>query len=400
MNATHAGPIELRSSALDAAWIRGAVEIERVDGTLTPHRLPGWARRRVNDPFMVGTSAEAAGIRLAVRTAATVIEIDFDGTRMVENEQVDIQPGTWQLVEAGHVVETAQAASKGRYVFSFDAPTGLRIPAHTPSTVRFDTQATGGERDLEIWLPYTDAVRLRALRADAPVAASERPAQRPKWVHYGSSISHGYQATAPTGTWPAVAALSSDVELTSLAFAGGAMLDPFVARVIRDQPADLISIKVGINLVNSDVMRLRAFGPALQGFLDTIREGHPHTPIVLVSPIWCEPVETVSGPTIEIARNGGKWTVATGTAADVAAGKLSLHVIRREIAAVVAERSDSDTALSYVDGLRLYGAEDARLLPLPDNLHPSPEVQELIGRRWAALVFAERAKGGQTSGSR
>ena len=53
---------------------------------------------------------------------------------------------------------------------------------------------------------------------------------------------------------------------------------------MRDTPADLISVKIGINLVNTDLMRLRAFGPAVHGFLDTIREGHPSTPLLVVSP--------------------------------------------------------------------------------------------------------------------
>jgi hypothetical protein len=44
---------------------------------------------------------------------------------------------------------------------------------------------------------------------------------------------------------------------------------------MRDTPADVISLKIGINLVNTDLLRLRAFTPAMHGFLDTIREGHP-----------------------------------------------------------------------------------------------------------------------------
>lgn len=41
---------------------------------------------------------------------------------------------------------------------------------------------------------------------------------------------------------------------------------------MRDTPADLISFKMGINVVNTDAMRLRAFTPALHGFLTIIRE--------------------------------------------------------------------------------------------------------------------------------
>ena len=65
---------------------------------------------------------------------------------------------------------------------------------------------------------------------------------------------------------------------------------------MRDTPADLISVKIGINLVNPDLMRLRAFGPAVHGFLDTIRDGHPTTPLLVVSPMLCPIHEDTPGP--------------------------------------------------------------------------------------------------------
>lgn len=102
------------------------------------------------------------------------------------------------------------------------------------------------------------------------------------WLHHGSSISHGSNAATPTGTWPAVAAARAGVELHNLGFGGSALLDPFIGRVLRDTAADLISIKLGINLVNTDLMRRRALGPAVHGLLDTVREGHPDTPCW-----WC-----------------------------------------------------------------------------------------------------------------
>lgn len=93
------------------------------------------------------------------------------------------------------------------------------------------------------------------------------------WLHHGSSISHGSNATRPTAIWPALAARLGGVELTSLGFGGSALLDPFTARAMRDTAADLMGVKIGINLVNMDLMRLRAFGPAVHGFPDTIRDG-------------------------------------------------------------------------------------------------------------------------------
>ncbi|MGW4928442.1 GDSL-type esterase/lipase family protein [Agromyces sp. NPDC004153] len=374
----------LREVDLSRVVIRGAVEVERTDRGLRPHRLPAWARTQVPDPFMRQTSAESAGVRLAFRTAATTLELEVSARRMAPDEASELPPSRYELTSDGAVVAEADAVAGSRYLFSFDDPRGLVVDG-APSTARFAGLAPV-EREYELWLPFTDAVEVLALRADAPVAPpAERRAMR--WLHHGSSISHGYRADAPTGTWPAVAALATGLELTNLAFSGSAMLDPFTARTMRDRPADVISLKVGINLVNADVMRMRAFRPAVDGFLDTLREGHPTAPIVVVSPIWCEPVESAAGPTVQDPMRTEEWSVAGGSVDDVATGRLSLRAIRTALAEIVARRSAHDPNLAYLDGLELYGATDAATMPLPDNLHPGPDVQRLMGERFAELVL-------------
>ena len=56
-------------------------------------------------------------------------------------------------------------------------------------------------------------------------------------------------------------------------------------------------MKLGINAIIRDAMRFRAFVPAAHGFLDTIREGHLETPLVVISPILCGIHEdTLEGP--------------------------------------------------------------------------------------------------------
>ncbi|MCD0447493.1 GDSL-type esterase/lipase family protein [Glycomyces sp. A-F 0318] len=371
--------------------IRGAVAVEETGRGLLPHRLPPWARRQIPDRFMVQTSAESAGVRLALRTAADVIELDVQARRIAADAEAPMPPSAYELTEAGRLVATASAPVGSRYVFTFERPEG-RIEPGPDATVRFTGLAAGAERDLELWLPYHDAVELLELRADAPVAAAPEPAAL-RWVHHGSSISHGYRAATTTGTWPAVAALRAGAHLTNLAFSGNAMLDPFTARTIRDTPADLITLKTGVNIVCGDAMRLRAFRPAVDGFLDTIREGHPDTPIVVVSPIWCAPIEASAGPTAQDPDRDEEWTVAAGTEADVLAGKLSLQVVRAELAAIVDRRQDDDHRLHHLDGLSLYGERDAAAMPLPDNLHPGPDVQRLIGERFADRVLSQFTPG-------
>ena len=250
-------------------------------------------------------------------------------------------------------------------------------------TVRF-TGLSDEPKDVEIWLPHDETTELVALRADAPVAPFAHGG--PRWLHHGSSISQGSNATHPTGTWPAVAARRAGLDLLNLGYAGSAMLDPFVARVVRDTPADLISLELGINIVNGDVMRLRAFVPAVHGFLDTIREGHPDTPLLVVSPFYGETHEATPGPSLPDMSTGELRFVASGDPAEVPAGKLTLEVVRAELARVVAQRSSDDSRLHLVDGLALYGEADAATSPLPDGLHPDGDSHRLIGERFGDLV--------------
>jgi lysophospholipase L1-like esterase len=244
-------------------------------------------------------------------------------------------------------------------------------------------------KDVAIWLPYNEITQLVTLRTDAPVEPVPDEG-RTVWLHHGSSISHGSNAASPTTTWPALAASLGGVELINLGLGGSALLDAFTARALRDTPADLISIKIGINLVGADVMRLRAFTPAVHGFLDTIREGHPATPLLVVSPILCPIHEDTPGPSAPDFTQLGEGRLqfrAAGDPAERTAGKLTLNVIRDELARIVKQRTAEDPHLHYLDGRDLYGEADFAELPLPDQLHPDAATHRRIGERFADLAF-------------
>ena len=370
-----AGPVE----------IRGAIVVDALATGWLPRRLGAVARGQVPDDFMRQAVSESAGVRLAFQTESTDVELDVHATRLVVGESTPMPASWFDVTVGGVLVAQTRSFAGSRTVFSFDSPTTRTV--HGPATtVRFEG-LPAGDKTVEIWLPYTDQVELRGMRADAPVTAPAHAAT-PRWLHHGSSISHGYRADSVTGTWPVVAAITAGTELTNLAFSGSAILDQLTARTMRDTPADLISLKVGINIVNGDVMRLRAFRTAVHGFLDTVRDGHPSTPLLVVSPIFCEPVEECAGPTVQDPSRPYEWSIAGGTRDDVVHGKLSLQVIRAELATIVAARQATDPALHYLDGLLLYGPDDAAALPLPDNLHPGPDVQRLMGERFARHVLA------------
>lgn len=143
-------------------------------------------------------------------------------------------------------------------------------------------------------------------------------------------------------------------------------------------------------MVNSDLMRLRAFTPAVHGFLDTIREGHPNTPLLVVSPILCPMHEDTPGPTgydFAALSSGELRFCATGDPAETATGKLTLRVIRAELARIVEQRATEDPHLHHLDGRELYGEADAARLPLPDGLHPDAATHRHIAERFSELAF-------------
>jgi hypothetical protein len=342
---------------------------------------------------LLGAESQASGVRFALRTAATVLELDVIRTRVVLVGVPERADGTVDLVINGHLARQA-ATSAGDSVRVNPATGESRVESGPAATIRFDLPA--GDKDIEIWLPHYERVELVALRTDAPIGV--RSEERKRWIHHGSSISQGSNALSPSTTWPALAAGLAGVDLVNLGLSGSALLDPFVASAIRDQPADIVSVKLGINLVNADLMRQRAFGPAVHVFLDTIRQGHPETPLIVIGPLYCPIHETTPGPgsfDVDALARGQVRFIAMGDPAEVARpgglGRLTLTYIRAQLAEIVSRRQVDDPAISYIDGLTLYGPADAEAFPLPDNLHPDAATHRLIGERFARALQAHCA---------
>jgi hypothetical protein len=375
------------TTPITADLVRGAVELERTEHGLLPHRLPAWARDQCDDEQLLMAESQPAGVRLAFRTRAT--EVELDAHRVVTNyEGVPPRPDCfYDLCVDGELAAQMSITGGDEVVLDFSGESDGERRSGPTGTVRF-VGLPDRDKLVELWLPWSETTHLVELRTNAPVEPA--PRNRPVWLHHGSSISQGSVADSPSTSWPAVAAVQAGVELVNLGLAGSALLDPFTARTMRDTPADLVSVKLGINVVNLDLMRRRAFGPAVHGFLDTIREGHPDVPLLVISPLLCPIHEETPGPgtfDVEALGSGEVRFTATGDPSDVKAGKLTLRVIRKELARIVAQRAETDPAIHYLDGLALYGEPDHDVLPLPDALHPDGETHRLIGQRFADAAF-------------
>jgi lysophospholipase L1-like esterase len=328
---------EIRLIRLTEQWFAGAVSVEEREDGVKPWRIRHEEYELYPPNGIDGQAGICAGIRLRFRTDSCAISLRF--------REVDLD------LRIDCVID-------GELFGTVDLPVGSNSAEWR--------ELPAGLKNVEIWLPQRGHMTIAGLELEPEATAVPGPGDdRPKWVTYGSSITVCGSATSPTLTWPAIAAKALEANLTCLGFSGNCALEPMVARMIRDLPADLITLCVGINVHGANTLSARTFLPAVIGLVKTIREKHAETPIILVSPIYSTDRETkpnLLGMTVEDYRN------QVAEAADI---------LRRH----------GDRFLTYRDGRDWFGEADAGFLP--DGLHPDAEGYKLMGSRFADRILGE-----------
>jgi hypothetical protein len=357
--------------------IVGALGFDKgADGWVTPRRLPDWTRNQFADAGIERFLKFPSGVRLRFKTSADQVTLKVLVSKMVITGLAeDKRPAAFDLLVDGKEVQTL-TADHGNVLRLTPGLTAVFVETLEPGDPDLLTFSNLGDADkeIEIWLPSSAIVELKELTASKEIF-SALPSTKKKWVHYGSSISHCIEALRPMDIWPVRAAQIMNLNLTNFGFAGECQLDGFAARSIANTPADFITLKLGINIVNADSMRERAFIPAVHNLLDTIREKQPTTPILIISPIWCPFHETTPGPIMI----DGPLLFAKERPAEFAAGALHLVRIREILDEAVINRKDKN--LHYMNGLELMNEHDVDLMP--DKLHPNSEGYRLMGERFA-----------------
>jgi lysophospholipase L1-like esterase len=364
----------IKDSVIDVVGALGFEEDS--DGWVTPRRLPDWTINQFADGAIDRFSKFPSGVRLRFTTSADEITLKVRVSRLVITGIADqVRPAAFDLLIDG-VESQTQHAENGNI---------LRLTATAPSVfvetlevgeidnLKFSGLGTAS-KNIEIWLPTSGIVEIAEVSATSEIVAAPADSRK-RWLHYGSSISQCIEADRPMDAWALRAAQLLNLNITNFGLAGQCQLDGFVARSMAALPADVITLKLGINIVNADSMRERAFIPAVHNFLDILRESAPHTPIIIISAIWCPFHEEVPGPTmIDGANLFGKERPE-----EFAAGALTLQRTRELLEEVVAKRADKN--IHFMDGLTLFGASDEG--NLPDKLHPNSAGYRLMADRFA-----------------
>jgi lysophospholipase L1-like esterase len=322
----------VRPSDPRLSW-EGAVSLEHRDGGMHVWRLPV-EKLPLFYEGLVFAASSPAGVRIRFRTDSTSVGGDIG--------RYD-EPGKIDLEVDGRIVDAIQLSDRDRFLFS-----GL-----DPSM-----------KTIELWLPQRRPFDISAIKVDDDAVVEPDSDPRPKWVVYGSSITHCGQADSPSQTWPGIVARNRGFNLTCLGYGNECRLDPHVGLMIRDLPADYICTAIGSNLIGGS-MNLRTFRIAVMGFVRIIREKHADTPFVVMS------------PTI-IPRHESALNVVG----------MSLEIMRKELReAVEILRGYGDTNLHYADGLKVFGRDEEHLLT--DGVHPNADGYRAMGRNFTER-FAER----------
>ena len=384
-----AGCGEVVSLSGGSVRLEGHLGLVPAPGGVRPVRIPlrHWSHFPPAAEILRAVSSAASGVRLRMETTGSRLTLRVRCTRI----QIGDIPGPRNQFVAqveGVTVAIAEAPVDHTLYVSIAGEEASNVPSSDSSLVEFGP-LPGGEKTVTVFLPQGMIIDLLDVSSDAPVFAAA-PSGQPVWIHHGSSISHCVEPELPTSVWPVVSAAIAGLDVINLGFGGQCMLDPFVADSIAATPADVVSIKVGVNIVGARSMDQRTFVPALHGFLDRVRRGHPETPIVLASSILWPGSDDVPGPSdVEFLANGGIRCHTNGDPADVAKGALTLATSRGHVEHVVNVRRNAGENIAYLDGFALYGPNDLPRYPLPDSLHPDADLYAEMGRRFAHFVFGE-----------
>jgi lysophospholipase L1-like esterase len=211
-------------------------------------------------------------------------------------------------------------------------------------------------KDITIYLPHKDEVRVFAVGLDPNVELKAPPAfalNRPL-VCYGSSVLQGSGAAHPSHTYPAAAARRLNLDFVNLGFGGAGKGEVEVVALVNQLDACCYLFDLGKSYGAPTPERYNRM-------LDAIRASHPEVPIFCVTPIYSTKEE--NDP-------------------DYKKRSEDLRNLMRQ--AATDRRQAGDKLMFVVEGLELFGEPDKALFTDPQ--HPDDTGNERMAERLAPVL--------------
>ncbi|WP_343244823.1 SGNH/GDSL hydrolase family protein [Streptomyces sp. SID14478] len=249
---------------------------------------------------------------------------------------------------------------------------GVDVPAAVGAhVVRLPLPRRDGTYTVQ--LPETVRPLIQAVRPLGGGTLEPAP-RRPRWLVYGDSIVEGWAATRPYFAWPAIAGRALGLEDVNLGYAGAARGELASAQQLASVEADMLTVAFGTNCWSRTPYSAPLLYETTRSFLAVLRAGHPHAPLLVVSPVL--------RPDAEETRNQLGATL----------GELRSAVERAAHDAV----ASGDRHLALLPGGGLLGPEH-----LVDGVHPGDRGHLLLARAVAdRLTGVAQAHGDAGNGMR
>jgi lysophospholipase L1-like esterase len=241
-----------------SAFLRGCA--------FAPHADAPYPRANLDDRRL------PADIAAAARVPATV-------TLAVSGPAEKIELSYTAAAPAGGMRGPFYGTTFAAYPAGGDRPSA-EVPARPGAgTVRLPL----GPGPATVYLPEGMAPTLTGITGLGAAIAPGPPQRR--WLAYGDSITEGWGASTPGRTWLATAARRLGLEAVNFGYAGSGRGELVVAEAMAAVPADVITLAFGTNCWGMIAFSEELLEATVRAFVASVRAGHPHTPIVAVSPI-------------------------------------------------------------------------------------------------------------------
>jgi hypothetical protein len=294
--------------------------------------------------------------------------------RMPQSAKAAIPVAVWRRGVAPDGGRIRFASTTARLAVRVQNPTGQArsgfIDAYIGDRAAGSARATGAEpaeillfeqrdrarKNITIYLPHNQEIRLLAVGIDAGADLKPAPAfavSKPI-VCYGSSVLQGTGSLHPATTYPAALARRLNLDFVNLGFGGAGKAEPAVVALVNQLEASCFLFDLGKSYGDQPA-------DAYVRMLATIRAAHPRVPILCVTPIY-----------------------STREPTDAAYYEKSERLRGYMRNAALEMRKAGDEHVHVVEGLDLFGEPDKQ--HFRDPQHPNDEGNEIIARRLVPLV--------------